>query len=580
MSAVHSMSIFEAMQKVRDGGFAIPLFQREYVWTLPQIEKLWDSILTGYPISTFLLWKCPRDERNGEWYLKFLSEASFSKTYNAAPEKATVPAGNVEFAVLDGQQRLTSLYLSLYGTCRKRNELGLYLELYPKEDEALRDEDGFEDNCRYRLKFSESSPGENWFRVKAVVEDSEFQNPETRTAAIESAVACQEEHRESAMQMLNLLCNGIFDEKNIQYLAVDGNEDQAMEMFIRFNNGGKPLSKADIQLATISQWWPGGHSEIKKIVKLHFGAGAPPKMHFEDYKDFGLAFITRLSIMLFGNLEDKLDRRVVLKMMDNWRSIVRALERTIRFLNSKSIQVTDYAKSWNVLLPVIYLVYKTFGRVGGGWEETSKHIRTYLARAELLKYFTSGGTTGKLAALKRKMDDCQNGQPAGLPALNAALLDEIPGLQVTPGKLDDILAVDYKRQKPLVNLALKWVNGERGKDFTRESVDHLHPQRRFLSLPPEGISLEKWGEWKKLSDQLPNLQFASLQWNSIKSDRPLSEFWTRIGERDKTFYWMNDLLFDGEREPELLHLCHFDAFFERRREEMRRRLADVLALGD
>lgn len=79
MSEVHSMSIFEAMQKVRDGGFAIPLFQRDYVWTLPQIEKLWDSILTGYPISTFLLWKCPRDERNREWYLKFLSEASFSK---------------------------------------------------------------------------------------------------------------------------------------------------------------------------------------------------------------------------------------------------------------------------------------------------------------------------------------------------------------------------------------------------------------------------------------------------------------------------------------------------------------------
>lgn len=179
------------------------------------------------------------------------------------------------------------------------------------------------------------------------------------------------------------------------------------------------------------------------------------------------------------------------------------------------------------------------------------------------------------------MDDSQNGQPAGLPALNAALLDEIPGLQVTPGKLDDILAVDYKRQKPLVNVALKWVNGERGRDFTRESVDHLHPQKAFESFrPPEGISEETWGEWKKLSDQLPNLQFESLEWNSIKSDRPLSEFWTRIGERDKTFYWMNDLLFDGEREPELLHLCHFNAFFERRREEMRRRLADVLALGD
>lgn len=504
----------------------------------------------------------------------------FFEKKGAPPERATVPAGDVEFAVLDGQQRLTSLYLSLYGTCRKNNEWGLYLELYPKEDEASRDEDGFDDNCRYRLKFSESSPGENWFRVKAVVEDSEFQNPETRTAAIESAVACQEEHRESAMQMLNLLCNGIFDDKNIQYLAVDGNEDQAMEMFIRFNNGGKPLSKADIQLATISQWWPDGRTKIQRIVKLHFGSGKQPSRIFEDYEDFGLAFITRLSMMLFGNIEDRLDRRVVRRMRDNWPFIVKALERTTRFLSSKSIQVTDYAKSWNVLLPVIYLVYKTYGRLGC-WEETSKHIRTYLARAELLKYFTSGGTTGKLAALKRKMDNCRNGQPEGLPALNAALLDEIPGLQVTPGKLDDILATDYKRQKPLVNVALKWVNGERVRNFTRESVDHLHPQSGFDSfVPPEGISEETWGEWKKLSNQLPNLQFESRRWNSIKSDEPLSKFWARLGEDDKDSYWMNDLLFDGEREPEVLNLCHFDAFFERRREEMRRRLADVLALGD
>lgn len=51
-----SITIYEALQNIKDGKYVMPAFQRQYVWSMEQIEKLWDSILLDYPIATFLFW--------------------------------------------------------------------------------------------------------------------------------------------------------------------------------------------------------------------------------------------------------------------------------------------------------------------------------------------------------------------------------------------------------------------------------------------------------------------------------------------------------------------------------------------
>ncbi len=45
-------------------------FKRQYVWSMEQIEKLWDSILLDYPIATFLFWHV--DEYNTDWDTYFV----------------------------------------------------------------------------------------------------------------------------------------------------------------------------------------------------------------------------------------------------------------------------------------------------------------------------------------------------------------------------------------------------------------------------------------------------------------------------------------------------------------------------
>ena len=49
-----SITIAEAIRNIEVGRYVMPAFQRQFVWGMDQIEKLWDSILLGYPIATFL----------------------------------------------------------------------------------------------------------------------------------------------------------------------------------------------------------------------------------------------------------------------------------------------------------------------------------------------------------------------------------------------------------------------------------------------------------------------------------------------------------------------------------------------
>lgn len=47
----NSIIIYEALQNIKDGKYVMPAFQRQFVWGIEQIEKLWDSILLDYPIG-------------------------------------------------------------------------------------------------------------------------------------------------------------------------------------------------------------------------------------------------------------------------------------------------------------------------------------------------------------------------------------------------------------------------------------------------------------------------------------------------------------------------------------------------
>jgi hypothetical protein len=79
-----SISIYEALENIKNGKYVMPAFQRQYVWSMEQVEKLWDSILLDYPIATFLFWHV--DDDNVTWdtyFCNFLNNVTFDNRKQA-----------------------------------------------------------------------------------------------------------------------------------------------------------------------------------------------------------------------------------------------------------------------------------------------------------------------------------------------------------------------------------------------------------------------------------------------------------------------------------------------------------------
>ena len=92
---------------IERGQVKIPQFQRDFVWTMQKSAALLDSVIKGYPVGTFIFWSTKDRLR---------SVRDLGNTTLPEPKD-----GETVSFVLDGQQRLTSLYAALRGIKVERN---------------------------------------------------------------------------------------------------------------------------------------------------------------------------------------------------------------------------------------------------------------------------------------------------------------------------------------------------------------------------------------------------------------------------------------------------------------------------
>lgn len=113
---IQSISIQDAMSKIANNEILLPAIQREFVWKRDDIELMFDSILRDYPINTMMLWRINNISQQPLDFYSFLTPHFKSgATKNIKYNKLAVNQGN-KLVVIDGQQRLTSLYIGLYGS--------------------------------------------------------------------------------------------------------------------------------------------------------------------------------------------------------------------------------------------------------------------------------------------------------------------------------------------------------------------------------------------------------------------------------------------------------------------------------
>ena len=124
-----SVKYSDLLSEIETGQVKIPQFQRKFVWNIKDSANLLDSIIKGYPIGTFIYWRTNERLRS----VRNLGNITLPEPKN----------GEFVNYVLDGQQRLTSLYAALKGVKigeedgKTTDYSEIYIDLRANEDEDI-----------------------------------------------------------------------------------------------------------------------------------------------------------------------------------------------------------------------------------------------------------------------------------------------------------------------------------------------------------------------------------------------------------------------------------------------------------
>ena len=556
----NSITIYEALQNIRDGKYVMPAFQRQFVWGMEQIEKLWDSILLDYPIATFLFWHV--DDSNVIWdtyFCNFLSEVIFDSRKQADSvnyELTSIDVKNTDTAVLDGQQRLTSLFLSLFGEAfirpnyaRKKSwdRLVTKLLIELNKNKSSVEEEEY-NSKKFDIKFSEKvgrlSPTQ--FEIKNIL-DMKFQDDFRREKAIEDAITnIPADSKEYARNILKKLYDKIFVEKLVRYTEItDMKQDDALEMFVRFNSGGKPLRKSEITMSILEAYWPSAKTEFGKIL-------------VDSYDGFGTDFIIRSALMLYGDVvKSNINKQIAENLKNDWNGFKKSLKNLEKMLKEMKIDVSRFSSSWNVLLPIIYYIYYN--------PEHNKNIngvRAYLLRAIFFTYFQSG-TTGKLQQMKSNINSFDY-------EITVEMLHQMNDLRVTDGKIEDVLNSEKGSRvagEVLYYLNLDWTHG-----IFKYEQDHLHPDDKFSGSKPISVSVGDWKRWHGMRNRLPNLHLLEGRSNGSKNAMRLVDYYNDMNDEQKAQFCKQAMI----PKDISLEIENFEEFYEERKSILMERIRELL----
>ncbi|RYF14110.1 MAG: DUF262 domain-containing protein [Oxalobacteraceae bacterium] len=284
-----SITIAEALSQVNRSLF-LPAIQRPYVWKEDAIVSLFDSLLQAYPISSFLFWSIERENRRNWSIYKFNEQYREGEPWNDKVE----PDGRQVIFVLDGQQRLTSLLIGLRGSYTVREKYGrrdkaasyrarhLYFNLFQDPD-AFNDEDEVTAN-RYGLKFSDVAPRSDhrqlWIKLGDILD---LEHEERLVSYMDERLTAggdrvTREQLEIAETNLRRLHARVWLDRPISFYTEGSQDiDRVLAIFIRANDGGTKLSKADLLMSVVTTTWGDSYvrDEILGLVsRLNKGMGS------------------------------------------------------------------------------------------------------------------------------------------------------------------------------------------------------------------------------------------------------------------------------------------------------------------
>lgn len=560
------ITIAEAIEHIRKNEYLLPAFQRDFVWSAEQIEKLFDSLMKGYPISSMLFWKVKGDTKTDFRFYKFLTNfIQYHKIYN---DSISTDQLNDFHAILDGQQRLTSLYIGLCGSYAYKGYMKrwdysernfptrhLYLNISRKHSIEESDKEYmfyFVDKSISKEKdvFLDKN-GDSWFKVGKIL--ALHQNYEY---GIDEFAEDNNIGRESK-RMLRLLDNVIHNQLNINFYEEDDQRpDKAVNIFVRINSGGTALSFSDIlmSIAVANCKKIDMRTEIKNLVENIHSKG------FNITQDFVLKSFLYLYHKDVRSMITSFNFGFIERIEEKWETIRDSISSLFDLL--KSFGLNDFTMtSYNASLPILYYlhhknIYKDYHKKIGN-KEDCLIIRKWLFSMLLRRTF--GASADNVLMRSRRafscdienlyLDDELDNFPA--EAINSEMKISVLG----DDAIENLLSNQKDQRYTFSILAMLYPNLDyRNNNFHQ---DHLHPAVSFESLSQNDKYYNDWGVYNSIL----NLQMLDANENESKNSKPLAQWINeQTNNSDKESFLQNHLI------PKVdLGLGNFAAFIDARK---------------
>jgi len=241
-----TLTVNQLIEKIDTGELGLPELQRPFIWKDSKVRDLFDSLMRGYPIGYLMLWECPALEKKK-------SIGVDSHSYDSPKE-----------VIIDGQQRLTSLYAVMKGKKvinSKFDEKSIIISYNPLQD-------------KFEVGYQATKKDPEW-----IYNISDVYTTSSSFKYINSFIKRLSEYREGKGEVLTETeqdsisenINAIVNLKNhtlpVFDIKANAEEEDVSEIFVRVNSGGVSLKQNDFILTLLSLYWDEGRKEIEEFSK-------------------------------------------------------------------------------------------------------------------------------------------------------------------------------------------------------------------------------------------------------------------------------------------------------------------------
>lgn len=536
------------------GGLWLPNIQRFFVWGEDQMERLYDSIMRQYPLPSLLIWKTKSEIRNRRFIDQYNEPVDLKSLYRPLSKKT-------KRLVLDGQQRLQTLYIGLKGSLEGRTLHFEVLSGLPRHPEDVCYKFGFQDPEQAAWP---------WVPFADLIYNKRLAGEIAKALVARYEVSLSEEEYDRLSRNVERAKQEFGVTETLTYHEIDSTDEDSsytvedvVEIFIRANAGGTKLSKSDLMFSLVTSDWHTADIEMHEFLS---------EVNGEQF-DFDRDFVLKAAMVLLDqgaryDVEKLRTKELRERITKEWEGITKSIKFVRDYLSQKTFLRCDKAlPSYLALIPLIYFRH----HFPGSWN-AAKGKAEYLLRVLLTGAFSGrpDGLIDKVVGTIKQSGAFQTSQIFGVIREDGRSLALSETQLFTMGYGSRNIHLLFNLWHPRADYAPAW-------DGHLPQVDHVFPRSLLKKVKEENpetgrVSLQRYSAAD--INQLANCMLLPASENGAGDKSDISP--------DVWFKGKSSEYLDAHCIPtnaRLWKLENYEKFLDARKELIRERFSHLL-FGD